>query len=133
MKKILIVAILLISFLSYGQKKSKLTDEEYFNKYVTENLNTFTFNGQKPVGSGWTILENLFAENQFVAWGEYHNSPVVSQLTSFALESASHNGFKFWCVETSPFMASELMRIAKTSNPIETILKLPRIAPNSVS
>jgi hypothetical protein len=127
MKNFLIVIILLTSLFSYGQKKSKLTDDEQFKKYVSENLNSFTFNGQKPVGNGWIILENLFAENQFVGWGEYHNSPVVSKLTTYALESASQNGFKTWCVETSPFVASELMRISKTPSPYDAIINIPKV------
>lgn len=126
MKTFLIVTILLTSYLSYGQKKPKLTDEEQFKVYISENISFFTFNGQKPVGKGWTVLENLFAENQFVCWGEYHNSPIVSKLTTYALESASLNGFKTWCIETSPFMASELMRISKTPNPCDTILSISK-------
>ena len=129
MKNFLIVVILLASYLSYGQKKPKLTDDEQFKKYVLENSNSFTFNGQKPVGNGWTILEKLFAENQFVGWGEYHNSPVVSILTTYALESASLNGFKIWCVETSPFIASELMRISKTLSPYDIILDISKDHP----
>ena len=130
MKRILIVAILLTSFLSYGQKKPKLTDEEHFKKYVSESLKSFTFNGQKPVGNGWTILENLFAENQFVGWGEYHNSPIVSKLTTYALESASKNGYKTWCIETSPFVASELMSISKTPSPFDTVTNISKDRPN---
>lgn len=124
MKINLIIAILLASVFSYGQTKPKLSDEEKFNKCVLENTNYFTFDGQKPIGKGWTILENLFADNQFVAWGEFHNSPVLSKLTSFALESAYKNGYKTWCIETSPFIATELMRIGKTKNPVDTIIDI---------
>lgn len=121
MKKCLLILCLFIVNCTFGQSKQVLTDEQRLNKCIAENTNYFTFDGQKPNGKGWTILENLFAENQFVGWGEYHNSPMLSQLTSFALESASKSGYKTWCVETSPFVASELMKIAKTSNPLETI------------
>ena len=124
MNKILMIAILLTPILSYGQTKPKPSDEEKFNKCILENTNYFTFDGQKPIGKGWTILENLFAENQFVAWGEFHNSPVLSKLTSFALESASKSGYKTWCLETSPFIATELMRIGKAKNPSETIIDI---------
>ena len=131
MNKIFIIAIILTSTLSYAQTKPKLSDEEKFNKCVLENTSYFTFDGQKPNGNGWTILENLFAENQFVAWGEFHNSPVLSKLTSYALVSASKYGYKTWCVETSPFVAMELMRIAKTKNPFDTLLSISKDHPNN--
>jgi len=121
---------LLIFNLAFGQEKKKTTDEEKLTKCILENTNYFSFNGQKPDGKGWDILENLFANNQFVAWGEYHNSPLLSQLTNYALESASKQGYKTWCVETSPFVATELMRIAKSKNPMDTIAKIAKERPN---
>ncbi|MDP9955855.1 hypothetical protein J2X97_001492 [Epilithonimonas hungarica] len=130
MRKILLIIILFVFGLSFGQSKKKMTDEEKLTKCITENTNYFAFDGQKPNGKGWEIIENLFAENQFVAWGEYHNSPLLSQLTRYALESASKNGYKTWCVETSPFAASELMHIAKAKNPFENFLEIKQKRPN---
>jgi hypothetical protein len=130
MKKSFLIITLFIFNFSIGQTKKIATDEEILTKCILENTNYFTFDGQKPNGKGWNIIENLFAENQFVAWGEYHNSPLLSQLTSYALESASKNGFKTWCVETSPFIASELMRIAKSKKPFDTILQIAKDRPN---
>lgn len=130
MKKSLFIIALLISSLGFGQEKKKTTDEEKLTKCILENTNYFTFNGQKPNGKGWNMLENLFANNQFVAWGEYHNSPLLSQLTNYALESASKYGYKTWCVEISPFAASELMRIAKSKNPLDTIFQIAKERPN---
>ena len=126
MKRILTVVMVLVSYFSHGQSTPRLTDEQEFNKCVLENTSYFTFDGQKPVGKGWTILEGLFAKNQFVAWGEYHNSPVLSKLTSFALESASKNGYKTWCIETSPFIASELKVFSKAKNTTDTILTIAK-------
>ena len=51
-----------------AQSNKKTTDEEKLAKCIVENTNYFVFNQQKPTGKGWDILENLFAENQFVAW-----------------------------------------------------------------
>lgn len=130
MKTGLFMIALLIFNLAFGQGKKKLTDEEKLTKCILENTNYFTFNGQKPDGKGWEILENLFANNQFVAWGEYHNSPLLSQLTNYALESASKYGYKTWCAEISPFAASELMRIAKSKNPLDTISRIANERPN---
>lgn len=130
MKKSLFIIALLISNLGFGQEKKKSTDEEKLTKCILENTNYFTFNGQKPNGKGWNILENLFANNQFVAWGEYHNSPLLSLLTNYALESASKYGYKTWCVEISPFAASELMRIAKSKNPLDIIFQITKERPN---
>lgn len=130
MKKGLFIITLLIFNLAFGQGKKKLTDEEKLTKCILENTNYFTFNGQKPDGKGWDILENLFANNQFVAWGEYHNSPLLSQLTNYALESASKYGYKTWCAEISPFAASELMRIAKSKNPLDTIFRIAKERPD---
>lgn len=128
-KSLLIIALFIFNF-SFGQTKKKLTDEEKLTKCILENTNYFTFNGQNPEGKGWNILENLFANNQFVAWGEYHNSPLLSQLTNYALESASKYGYKTWCVEISPFAASELMRITKFKNPLDTIFQIAKERPN---
>lgn len=130
MRKSLLIFILFVFSLSFGQSKKKTTDEEKLTKCISENTNYFVFDNQKPNGKGWDILENLFAENQFVVWGEYHNSPLLSKLTAFALESASKNGYKTWCVETSPFAATELMHIGKTENPFETFLKIKNKRPN---
>ncbi len=131
-KPLLIISLFILNF-SFAQTKKKITDEEKFSKCILENTNYFSFNGQKPIGKAWTIIENLFAENQFVAWGEYHNSPLLSQLTSYALESASKYGYKTWCVETSPFVSMELMRIAKTKNPLDTILQIAKERPDFTS
>lgn len=130
MKKWLLIITILSFNSSFGQTKKKTTDEEKLTKCILENTNYFTFNEQKPEGKGWDILENLFAENQFVAWGEYHNSPLLSQLTSYALQSASKYGFKTWCVEISPFAASELTRISKTKNPFDSLLQIAKQRPN---
>jgi hypothetical protein len=126
MKKYLIAITILTTNFCFGQTEKIISDSTRFNKYVTENLTSFTFDGQKPYGTGWTILEKQFANNQFVAWGEYHNSSLFSQLSSYALETASKYGFKNWCIETSPFVANELMRISKSQNPVDTIIELSR-------
>lgn len=124
------MAMLYVFSLSFGQQVKKKTDEEKLTKCITENTSYFVFDGQKPNGKGWEILENLFAENQFVAWGEYHNSALLSKLTRFALEKASEKGYKTWCVETSPFVASELMLIGKSKNPADSFLKITKERPN---
>ncbi len=130
MTKILVTLAILACSPGYGQTKRKATDEEKLSKCLLENTSYFTFSGQQPIGKGWEVLENLFSENQFVAWGEYHNSALLSQLTSFALKSASKRGFKTWCVETSPFVAAELSRIAGTENPQDSFLKIAKERPN---
>jgi hypothetical protein len=126
--KILLIVLLNLNFI-FSQTKPKVSDEIKFNKFVTENTKTFILNSEKPIGEGWNILEKNFAENSFVAWGEYHNSALLSKLTTFALESASKNGFNNWCIETSPFIASELTRISKTKNPIDSILNISKKQP----
>lgn len=129
MKNTTLLIVLLNLNVTFSQSKPKVTDEIKFNKFVTENAKTFIFDSEKPNGEGWNILENNFKENKFVAWGEYHNSALLSKLTSFALESASKNGFNNWCIETSPFIASELKRISQTANPIDSILTISRKQP----
>ncbi|WP_294299879.1 hypothetical protein [uncultured Chryseobacterium sp.] len=129
MKKIVFFIILFVFNVSFSQSKKKSTDEEKLIKCIAENTNYFVFNGHKPEGKAWEIIENLFAQNQFVAWGEYHNSPLLSELTIYALESASKNGYKTWCVEVSPFVASELTRIGKNKNPLETFTDITQKRP----
>ena len=126
MKKYLIIIITLITNFCFGQTEKIISDSTRFNKYVGENSTSFTFDGQKPYGTGWNILEKQFADNQFVAWGEYHNSSLFSQLSGYALEIASKYGFKNWCIETSPFVANELMRVSKSKNPVDTIIELSK-------
>ena len=124
MKNLLSLLLLLTCYCSYSQTKKVLNDDEKLNRCIAQNTNYFTFNGEVPNGTGWNILQNLFKENQFVAWGEYHNSPLLSQLTVHALESASKNGYKSFCIETSPFIAAELRRIAQTASPADTLKRL---------
>ena len=124
MKSLISLLLVLTCYCSYSQTKPVFNDDAKLNRCIAQNTNYFTFNGAKPKGLGWDLLENLFKENQFVAWGEYHNSPLLSQLTSYALESASKNGYRFFCVETSPFVASELMRIAHSASPADTLARL---------
>jgi len=126
MKNFLIIAAFLINFQGFGQTGKTVSDSAKFNKYVLQHSSSFTFDRQKPEGKGWTILEKQFADNQFVAWGEYHNSPLISQLSAYALETAAKNGFKNWCVETSPFVAGELTRISKMKDPAGAILEISK-------
>lgn len=124
MKKALLVFTLFVSNYSFGQSTKPTTDEEKLSKCILENTSHFVFNGNTPIGRGWNILYSLFSDNQFVAWGEYHNSPLLSKLTSYALESASKYGFKTWCIETSPFIASELYKFSRSTYTTDTILKI---------
>ncbi|MES2268544.1 MAG: hypothetical protein V4520_17395 [Bacteroidota bacterium] len=124
MKQILFLMLLLATRLSYGQPRQISTDTDRLNKYIASHVSYFTFNGQRPVGRGWDELDSLFARNQFVAWGEYHNSPLLSQLTAYALESAAKHGYKKWCVEVGPYAASELMRISRTPSPADTLIRI---------
>ncbi|WP_428657740.1 hypothetical protein [Runella sp.] len=129
MKKILPIVSLLTVTTCFAQKEKALSDSAKFNKYLSGNTSSFIFNGQKPIGRGWEILEKQFADNQFVAWGEYHNSTLLSRLSAYALEAASKHGFKNWCVEVSPFVASELMRIAAGKNPYDSLLAVSKDHP----
>lgn len=124
MKNILALLLLLTCYCSYGQTKKVLSDDDKLNRCIVQNTNYFTFNGEVPNGTGWSILQDLFKENQFVAWGEYHNSPLLSQLASHALGSASKSGYKSFCIETSPFIATELRRISRTESPADTLERL---------
>ncbi|REA55052.1 hypothetical protein DSL64_28555 [Dyadobacter luteus] len=55
---------------------------------------------------------------------------MISRLTSYALESASLQGYKNWCVEVSPFVASELTRFSKSKNPEESLLAVSKDHPS---
>ena len=79
MKRNLLIITLFIFNISNGQTNKRTTDEEKLTKCILENTNSFTFDGQKAYGKGWNILDSLFFYNQFVAWGEYHNSPLMKQ------------------------------------------------------
>jgi hypothetical protein len=124
MKLLYTLLLLLSCYSSYSQTKTSLSDNDKLNRCITENSSYFTFTEGQPIGKGWTLLENLFKENQFVAWGEYHNSPLLSQLTAYALASASTSGYRSFCIETSPFIAAELMRFSRTPSPTDTLERL---------
>lgn len=124
MKNLLSVLLVFACYCSYAQTKQAANDSDKLNRCIVQNTSYFTFDGEMPNGKGWNLLEDLFKENQFVAWGEYHNSALLSQLTSFALASAAKNGYKKFCVETSPYMATELMRIGRTASPADTLARL---------
>ncbi|MCP9752197.1 hypothetical protein [Ferruginibacter sp. HRS2-29] len=130
MKKLIIATAILYSSVSFAQTANNIPDSAKFNKKVMENTTSFVFDGQKPTGKGWDILEKQFADNQFVAWGEYHNSPAISQLSAYALGSASKYGFRNWCVEVSPFVASELTGIAASKNPIDSLKAISKDHPD---
>jgi len=124
MKSIVTVFLVFAIYGAYGQSNKQLSDQDRLNQCIAKNTTTFTFNGEAPSGEGWEVMANLFKENQFVAWGEYHNSPLLSQLTAYALAIASTNGYRSLCVETSPFVATELMRIAHSAAPADTLARL---------
>lgn len=62
----------------------------------------------KPTGDGWAFLTKQFSLNNYVGWGEYHNSPLLSLLTQEALGVAAKNNYNAWVVEISPMAASAL-------------------------
>ena len=94
MKAVFFTLALMVAGICSGQTKKVMADSSRFNKLLRENTTSFIFNGQEPSGEGWTLLEKQFAQNQFVGWGEYHNSALFSQLSTFALAAASKYGFK---------------------------------------
>jgi hypothetical protein len=75
---------------------------------ISLSKKTFTIVNDKPVGTGWDFLTNQFAENNYVGWGEYHNSPLISLLTTEALKVAAKNKYDAWCIEISPLSAAAL-------------------------
>ncbi|MCG2616199.1 hypothetical protein LZZ85_18015 [Terrimonas sp. NA20] len=124
MKHLLFPLLLFISFCSSAQAKKKLSDQDKLNNCISTHTQYFTFNDENPSGNAWDTLKSLFEKNEFVAWGEYHNSPLLSRLTALAMAAASKHGYRTLCVETSPFVASELMRISRTNSPSNTLEKI---------
>ncbi|TFF37546.1 hypothetical protein [Mucilaginibacter psychrotolerans] len=124
MKSFLLALIMCLPLTGFAQAKKPRTDLEKLNDCIAANTSSFTFNGNQPEGKAWQVLEDLFAQNQFVAWGEYHGSAKLSQLTALAMASANQQGYKTFCVETSPFVAAELKRIAAATNPADTLDKI---------
>jgi hypothetical protein len=130
MKRILLILAVFYSNFCTAQKPGSTSDSAKFFRSVRQNSSAFTFDGQRPGGRGWEILEKQFADNQFVAWGEYHNSALLSQLSGYALQAAGGFGFKNWCVEVSPFVAAELTAIAHSPSPFDTLKALSKDHPD---
>lgn len=124
MKNLLLPCLLLAFLYSASQSKKRLSDKDKLDTCIAAHTSYFLFDGVKPSGKGWDTLEGLFAKNQFVAWGEYHNSPQLSALSAYAMGGAAQQGFKTLCVETSPFVAAELQRISRAANPAGTLERI---------
>lgn len=108
MKKIILLSgfILLNMVLSFAQDSTKIS------ALVNQAKLNFDIVGNKPVGKGWDLLANQFASNNFVGWGEYHNSPMISILTNEALKVAAKNKYAIWCVEIGEYAAQDLYKTA---------------------
>jgi hypothetical protein len=99
MKKILFCCFLLLGFGVYAQNAKVL--DSIINKQKLD----FDIVNNKPTGDGWSFLMKQYAENNYVGWGEYHNSPLISLLTTEALKEAAKNNYDAWAVEISPMAA----------------------------
>jgi hypothetical protein len=75
---------------------------------INKDKLSFDIVNDKPTGDGWNFLMKQYAENNYVAWGEYHNSPLISLLTTEALAVAAKNNYNAWAVEISPMAAAAL-------------------------
>jgi hypothetical protein len=102
MKKILCSCFLFLCFGTYAQNVKVL--DSIINKQKLD----FDIVNNKPTGDGWNFLMKQYAENNYVGWGEYHNSPLISLLTTEALKVAAKNNYNAWAVEISPMAAAAL-------------------------
>ncbi len=75
---------------------------------INKDKLSFDIVNDKPTGDGWNFLMKQYAENNYVSWGEYHNSPLISLLTTEALAVAAKNNYNAWAVEISPMAAAAL-------------------------
>jgi hypothetical protein len=101
-----IVFFLIASTICYSQ------DSVTVLSLVNQSKLNFEIINNKPVGKGWDLLANQFAANNYVGWGEYHNSPLISMLTNEALQVASKNKYNIWCTEIGKYAAKDLLKIA---------------------
>jgi hypothetical protein len=100
------LCILLNAATSYPQ------DSAAISALVNQSKLSFEITDNKPAGKGWDLLAGQFAENNFVGWGEYHNSPLMSVLTNEALKVAAENKYGIWCTEIGLYAARDLYKIA---------------------
>jgi hypothetical protein len=75
---------------------------------INKSKLSFDIVHDKPTGDGWDFLMKQYTENNYVGWGEYHNSPLISLLTTEALGAAAKNNYNAWVVEVSPMAAAAL-------------------------
>jgi hypothetical protein len=102
MRKIFFSCFLVLSFYTYAQNIKVL------DSIINKQKQSFEIVNDKPIGDGWIFLMKQYTENNYVGWGEYHNSPLISLLTTEALKVAAKNNYNAWVVETSPMAASAL-------------------------
>jgi hypothetical protein len=101
--KKLLPLFFLIPFISSQAQNAKLLDS-----IINKQKQSFEIVNDKPTGDGWTFLMKQYVENNYVGWGEYHNSPLISLLTTEALKVAVKNNYNAWAVEISPMAAAAL-------------------------
>jgi hypothetical protein len=102
MRKTLFSCFLVLSFYTYAQNVKVL------DSIVNKQKLSFDIVNDNPIGDGWNFLTKQFAENNYVGWGEYHMSPLISLLTTEALKVAAKNNYNAWVVEISPMAAAAL-------------------------
>ncbi|MGG9964743.1 hypothetical protein [Ferruginibacter sp. SUN106] len=99
--------ILVLSFL-LSPVIAKSQNIKILDSIINTSRLSFEIVNDKPVGDGWNFLMKQYAENNYVGWGEYHNSPLISLLTKEALGEAAKNNYNAWAVEISPMAAAAL-------------------------
>jgi hypothetical protein len=75
---------------------------------VNQSKLDFDIINNKPNGKGWNLFANQFAENNYVGWGEYHNSPLISILAIEVLQIAAKNKYNIWCIQIGKYAAKDL-------------------------
>ena len=106
---------ILLSILLFFTNYINAQDVRTLDSLVKNATSSFTIKNDKPVGQGWDLLSKQFIDNNFVGWGEYHNSPLISVLAKEALEIAARNKYNVWITETGYYACKDLVNAASSN------------------
>lgn len=114
--KLLLIAIFLCRFYTYGQNINDLTKKNIAS-YV------FEFTLEDKTSKGYQFLEKLVSQNDFFLLGEYHFSNNIQLLTSEICELGNKYGYTYFICENGRYSMKFLNAVVNGNMDIKNALK----------
>jgi hypothetical protein len=97
---------------------------------ISENIHTVQFNGGQLTGPGVKILQQVVDDNQFVMIGEMHGIREVGDFSEALFNMGKKVGFKYFSVETDPWVADKLEDLAR--QPMDSLAAFEQSIPFTI-